>query len=188
MMNKRIPYTMALIAMAVAATSVQAQDAREIVKETGRRPHPYTSHPAAVSESSLQSASDPPGHSRGPCFSHQAARSSGTDTLEGYIRDHYWPDHLAHRPAGKGSRERIEYAWPTLLKRKLSAISELDVTMKITVPGDVIKHNAPKIEGRTLIWEINGQNMMSTGEDFGEPEIIFSGKGLNIDAPAYQGN
>ena len=73
-----------------------------------------------------------------------------------------------------------------VMGKLMASINELDVTMKITVPGEVIKHNAPKQEGNTLIWEINGENMMSAGDDFGEPEIVFSGKGLDIDAPAYE--
>jgi hypothetical protein len=74
-----------------------------------------------------------------------------------------------------------------VMGKLMGSISELNVTMRITVPGDVIKNNAPKVEGRTLIWEINSENMMSAGDQFGEPEIIFSGKGLKIDAPPYAG-
>ena len=70
-----------------------------------------------------------------------------------------------------------------LMGRLMGSASELDVTMRITVPGDVIQHNAPKLEGRTLIWEINAENMMSSGASMGEPVIVFSGKGLKIDAP-----
>ncbi len=70
-----------------------------------------------------------------------------------------------------------------LMGRLMASASELDVTMRITVPGDVIQHNAPKLEGRTLIWEINAENMMSSGASMGEPVIVFSGKGLKIDAP-----
>ncbi len=74
-----------------------------------------------------------------------------------------------------------------VMGKLMASASELEVTMKITVPGDVIEHNAPKIEGRTLIWEVNGENMMTAGQSMEEPEIIFSGKGVDIDAPAYEG-
>ncbi len=70
-----------------------------------------------------------------------------------------------------------------LMGKLMGSMSELDVSMRITVPGDVIEHNAPKQEGRTLIWEINADNMMSAGASMGEPLIVFSGKGLKIDAP-----
>ena len=70
-----------------------------------------------------------------------------------------------------------------LMGKLMGSMSELDVTMRITVPGDVIQHNAPKLEGRTLIWEINADNMMTSGASMGEPVIVFSGKGLKIDAP-----
>ena len=70
-----------------------------------------------------------------------------------------------------------------LMGKLMGSMSELDVSMRITVPGDVIEHNAPKQEGRTLIWEINADNMMTAGASMGEPLIVFSGKGLKIDAP-----
>jgi hypothetical protein len=70
-----------------------------------------------------------------------------------------------------------------LMGKLMGSMSEMDVSMRITVPGDVIQHNAPKLEGRTLIWEINPENMMTAGASMGEPEIVFSGKGLKIDAP-----
>jgi len=62
---------------------------------------------------------------------------------------------------------------------KLMAHSgELAMVMKITLPSDVIEHNAHKIEGRTCIWEINTENMMSS--EGMEPRIVFSGNGVNI--------
>jgi hypothetical protein len=72
------------------------------------------------------------------------------------------------------------------LSGKLMAhLSELDIGMQITVPGDVISHNAQRVEGRTLIWEVNSSNMM-TAADGMEPEIVFSGKGLKIEAPVWE--
>ena len=63
----------------------------------------------------------------------------------------------------------------------MGAINELDIVVKLTVPGDVVRSNAPKVEGRTSIWTINASNMMAQQEV--SPEVVFSGKGLAI-APA----
>ena len=71
-----------------------------------------------------------------------------------------------------------------VMGKLMASVSELAVTTRITVPGDVIEHNAPKLEGRTAIWEINAENMMTAGASMGSPEIVFSGKGLKFDAPA----
>ncbi|MCP4550247.1 MAG: hypothetical protein GY835_27615 [bacterium] len=65
----------------------------------------------------------------------------------------------------------------------MTAAMDLNVKMRITFPGDIVSHNAHSVEGRTCIWEINSSNMMMA--DDMEPEVVFSGKGLNIDAPAY---
>ncbi len=72
-----------------------------------------------------------------------------------------------------------------LMGKLMSSISELEMNMRFTVPGDVIESNAPKVEGRTSIWEINGDNIMAM-ENAGEPEILFSGEGLKIKAPALE--
>jgi hypothetical protein len=66
-----------------------------------------------------------------------------------------------------------------LMGTLMGAIAELDVSMKITVPGDIVSTNAPGQEGRTSIWAVNAGNMMSMGQDM-DPEIVFSGKGLKI--------
>ncbi len=66
-----------------------------------------------------------------------------------------------------------------LMGKLMGAISELDVRMEFTMPGDIISSNAPTTEGRTAIWTINSSNMMTVGQDM-EPEIVFSGKGLKI--------
>ncbi len=66
-----------------------------------------------------------------------------------------------------------------LMGTLMGAISELDIRMEFTVPGDIVSSNAPTTEGRTAIWTINSDNMMSAGQDM-EPEIVFSGKGLKI--------
>ncbi len=66
-----------------------------------------------------------------------------------------------------------------IMGKMMGAISELEVEMRITVPGDIVSTNAPQQEGRTSIWTVNSSNMMSAGQDM-EPEIVFSGKGLKI--------
>ena len=67
-----------------------------------------------------------------------------------------------------------------VLGKLMGAMSELDIRMAITVPGDIISTNAPQQEGRTSIWAINAQNAMSAPETI-EPRIVFSGKGLKIE-------
>jgi hypothetical protein len=69
-----------------------------------------------------------------------------------------------------------------LMGKLMASASELEVSMRITVPGEVISHNAMRQEDKTLVWEINSENMM-TMQGGMEPEIVFSGQGLKIDAP-----
>jgi len=66
-----------------------------------------------------------------------------------------------------------------LAGKLMAAMSELDVSIRITVPGDVISTNAPESDGRTSIWTVNSDNMMTMQKDF-SPTIVFSGKGLKI--------
>lgn len=66
----------------------------------------------------------------------------------------------------------------------MAAAAELNVVMRVTVPGDIVRHNAMRVEGRTAIWELNSANMMTAGQSLGEPEIVFSGKGLALKAAA----
>ena len=63
----------------------------------------------------------------------------------------------------------------------MGAMGELEFSMKITVPGDIITSNAPVTEGRTSIWTINSTNMMTAGSNM-EPNIVFSSKGLKMKA------
>lgn len=62
----------------------------------------------------------------------------------------------------------------------MSRIGELDVRLSITVPGDVIHSNAMEVEGRTSIWTLNAANMMHFETADIQPEIRFSGKGLDL--------
>lgn len=66
-----------------------------------------------------------------------------------------------------------------IMGKLMGSMAELDVRMAITVPGDIIETNAPEQDGRTSIWVINAENMMTAGSDM-EPVITFSGKGLKI--------
>jgi hypothetical protein len=62
----------------------------------------------------------------------------------------------------------------------MSHMNEMDVRMAVTVPGDVISSNAPKVEGRTSIWAVDASNMMQAQDMDMDPEIVFSGKGLKL--------
>lgn len=73
-----------------------------------------------------------------------------------------------------------------LMGKLMQSISELDVRMEITVPGEVLSSSAPTVEGRTSVWAINAANMMEAQNMTMEPEITFSKKGVSIDAPARQ--
>jgi hypothetical protein len=66
-----------------------------------------------------------------------------------------------------------------VMGKLMGAMAELDVSLKITVPGDVVSSNAPTVEGRTSIWTVNASNMMSQSQDM-TPEIVFAGAGLKI--------
>jgi hypothetical protein len=79
----------------------------------------------------------------------------------------------APAPTGESARRQAELA-TTLF----GAIGELDVKLNVTVPGDVVRSNAPKLAGRTSTWTINAGNMMSQQDV--NPEIVFSGAGLAI--------
>jgi hypothetical protein len=68
-----------------------------------------------------------------------------------------------------------------LMGKLMGAMGELEINMKITVPGDIIESNAPIVEGRTSIWSVDSSNMMTAGGDM-EPNIIFSSKGLKLKA------
>lgn len=61
----------------------------------------------------------------------------------------------------------------------MGAIGDLDISLAFTVPGDIVRSNAPKVEGRTSTWAVTAENMMDQQSDMA-PEIVFSGKGLNI--------
>ncbi|MBK8167153.1 MAG: hypothetical protein IPK64_14530 [bacterium] len=74
---------------------------------------------------------------------------------------------------GESARRQAELA-TTLI----GAIGELDVSLNVTVPGDVVRSNAPQVAGRTSTWIINAGNLMSQQDV--NPEIVFSGAGLAI--------
>ncbi|MFT5784555.1 MAG: hypothetical protein ACI9JE_001882, partial [Candidatus Krumholzibacteriia bacterium] len=66
-----------------------------------------------------------------------------------------------------------------IMGKLMGALAELDVSFKITVPGDIVSSNAPETDGRTSIWAVNSSNMMTMDQNM-DPEIVFSGKGLDI--------
>ncbi len=73
-----------------------------------------------------------------------------------------------------------------IMGKLMDSLSELDVAMRITVPGEILEHNAQRVEGRTLIWEINSSNMMTMSDETDmEPDIVFSSEGVKIDAPLW---
>lgn len=78
-------------------------------------------------------------------------------------------------PAATGESARRQAELATTL---IGAIGELDVALNVTVPGDVVRSNAPKVAGRTSTWTINAGNLMS--QQGVDPEIVFSGAGLTI--------
>lgn len=90
------------------------------------------------------------------------------------------------QPADEVQTEEPAAQTPEMMQKQMEvmgvlmgAMAELDVSLKITVPGDIIESNAPTQEGHTSIWTINSSNMMTAGPDM-EPVITFSGKGLKI--------
>lgn len=78
-------------------------------------------------------------------------------------------------PAATGESARRQAELATTL---IGAVGELDVSLNVTVPGDVVRSNAPQVAGRTSTWTINAGNLMSQQDV--NPEIVFSGAGLAI--------
>jgi hypothetical protein len=76
-------------------------------------------------------------------------------------------------PTAEQSQRQAELA-TTLI----GAIGELDIKLNVTVPGNVVRSNAPLVAGRTSTWAINAGNMMNQQDV--SPEIVFSGQGLAI--------
>jgi hypothetical protein len=74
-----------------------------------------------------------------------------------------------------------------LMGKLMAHMSEFDVRMAITVPGEILESNAPETEGQTAIWHINSENMMSMQDQEFEPEIKFSGQGVKIKAMPWEG-
>ena len=79
------------------------------------------------------------------------------------------------------SQEDMEKSM-AVMQKMMAHMNDLDILMKITVPGDVIESNAPQVDGRTSVWKIDPTNMMEQQGEL-EPVITFSGKGLKIKAP-----
>ena len=49
-----------------------------------------------------------------------------------------------------------------LMGKLMASISELDVSMKITVPGEIVESNAPTVEGNTSIWQWTSPGSLDT--------------------------
>lgn len=60
----------------------------------------------------------------------------------------------------------------------MGAINELDIVIKLTVPGDIVRSNAPKVEGRTATWVINAGNMMAQQDV--SPEVVFPASAMSV--------
>jgi hypothetical protein len=73
-----------------------------------------------------------------------------------------------------------------VMGKLMAHMSELDIRMAFTVPGDILATTAMTQEGRTAIWQVNISNMMSMQEQDMEPDITFSSQGVKIDAPEWQ--
>lgn len=71
-----------------------------------------------------------------------------------------------------------------IMGKLMAHMNEMVMEMRITFPSDVISHNAHSLEGRTCIWRIDSSNMMSA-QGMDEPEVVFSGQGVSIDAAQY---
>ncbi|HPF35681.1 MAG TPA: hypothetical protein P5571_08400 [Candidatus Krumholzibacteria bacterium] len=95
-------------------------------------------------------------------------------------------DEADEAPAQEDMAKAMENAQKSMaiMGKLMAHMNEISMDMRITVPGDVLSHNAHTLDGRTCIWHIDSSNMMSA-QGMDEPEIVFSGKGLNIAAPNY---
>jgi len=89
-------------------------------------------------------------------------------------------------PAEEDMAKAMENAQKSMavMGKLMAHMNEMVMEMRVTLPGDVISHNAMSLEGRTCVWRIDSSNMMSA-QGMDEPEIVFSGEGLDIDVPVY---
>jgi hypothetical protein len=107
----------------------------------------------------------------------------GTYTLRPY--DYGWPPLPEEEEVIETETPQMDPAQMgkqmELMGKMMSALAEFQVSMKITVPGDIVSSNAPVVEGRTSIWTLDQSNMMTAGNSM-EPDIVFSAKGLKLKA------
>ena len=66
-----------------------------------------------------------------------------------------------------------------IMGKLMGAMAELDVSMTLVVPGDIVETNAPQQEGRKSIWTINSSNMMTMDQDM-TPHVTFKASGLKM--------
>lgn len=93
-------------------------------------------------------------------------------------RQYNFPQAARKRPAPVQPTPEQAQRQMQLAGTVMGALGELDIVFNVTVPGDVVRTNAPKRAGRTCTWDVNAQNMMARQDV--SPEIVFSGKGLAI--------
>jgi hypothetical protein len=73
-----------------------------------------------------------------------------------------------------------------LMGKLMAHMSEFDMRIAVTLPGDILESNAMEQDGRTAIWHVDASNMMSMQDQDMDPEIKFAGKGLKIKAADWQ--
>ena len=108
----------------------------------------------------------------------------GTYTLGTY--DYGWPAPAEEEEEEEEAANPMDEMDPEMMGKQMEimgklmgAMSELDVRMTLTVPGDIVETNAPEQDGRTSIWSINASNMMSMDQDM-TPRITFKASGLKM--------
>ena len=71
-----------------------------------------------------------------------------------------------------------------IMGKLMAHAGEMSVKTSITLPGDIVESNATRTEGRTAYWQMDASTMMSD-QDM-SPRVVFSGKGVKIDAPVKE--
>jgi len=68
-----------------------------------------------------------------------------------------------------------------IMGKLMAHAGELSIKQSITFPGKILENNATRVEGNTAYWEMDSSSMMSDHDM--SPRVVFSGKGVKIDAP-----
>lgn len=64
----------------------------------------------------------------------------------------------------------------------MSHADDMSIVTAVTFPGEVLRHNATRVDGRTCYWVMDSGSMMSQ-QGMSEPEVVFAGAGLKLKAP-----